>query len=124
MEEKGTICQPPIIELVAKYHEKATLEQFCRNENVLMDINAFVNTGLFGQNVHGERKLYDHQYKALKDAFIDRKNIVVTTGTGSGKTECFLLPIISDLITESKNWGTDRPRAMRAMILYPLNALA
>lgn len=89
-----------------------------------MDINAFVNTGLFGQNIHGERKLYDHQYKALKDAFIDRKHIVVTTGTGSGKTECFLLPIISDLITESKNWETNRPRAMRAMILYPLNALA
>lgn len=124
LEQKGTICQPPIIELVPKYHEKATLEQFCRNENVLMDINAFVNTGLFGQNTHGERKLYDHQYKALKDAFIDRKNIIVTTGTGSGKTECFLLPIISDLITESKNWSADRPRAIRAMILYPLNALA
>lgn len=124
LEEKGTICQPPIIELVPKYNEKATLEQFCRDENVLMDINAFVNTGLFGQNIHGERKLYDHQYKSLKDAFIDRKHIVVTTGTGSGKTECFLLPIISDLITESKNWETNRPRAMRAMILYPLNALA
>ena len=124
LEERGTICQPPIIELVPKYHEKATLEQFCRNENVSMDVNAFVNTGLFGGNIRGERKLYDHQYKALKDAFIDRKNIIVTTGTGSGKTECFLLPIISDLVRESKDWGTDRPRAMRAMILYPLNALA
>lgn len=124
LEEKGTICQPPIIELVPKYHEKATLKQFCIDEKVSMDINAFVNTGLFGPNIHGERKLYDHQYKALKDAFIDKKNIIVTTGTGSGKTECFLLPIISDLVIESQNWGLNRPRAMRAMILYPLNALA
>lgn len=124
LEEAGTICQPPIIEMVPRYHEKATLEQFCRDERVSMDINSFVNTGLFGGNIHGERKLYDHQYKALKDAFIDRKNIIVTTGTGSGKTECFLLPIISDLVTESASWTADRPRAMRAMILYPLNALA
>lgn len=124
LEETGTICQPPIVEMVPRYHEKATLEQFCRDEGVSMDINSFVNTGLFGGNSHGERKLYDHQYKALKDAFIDRKNIIVTTGTGSGKTECFLLPIISDLLTESTSWTPDRSRAMRAMILYPLNALA
>ena len=38
LEEKGTICQPPIIELVPKYNEKATLEQFCRDENVLMHL--------------------------------------------------------------------------------------
>lgn len=124
LEETGTICQPPIIELVPKYHEKATLEQFCHDEKVSMDVNAFVASGLFGGNTHSVRRLYDHQYKALKDAFINRKNIIVTTGTGSGKTECFLLPIISDLVKESENWGTDRPRAMRAMILYPLNALA
>ena len=110
LEEAGTICQPPIIEMVPRYHEKATLEQFCRDERVSMDINSFVNTGLFGGNIHGERKLYDHQYKALKDAFIDRKNIIVTTGTGSGKTECFLLPIISDLVTESASWTADRSR--------------
>lgn len=124
LREEGSICQPPIIELVPKYHEKATLKQFCHDEGVSLDINEFVNTGLFGEGIHGERRLYDHQYKALKDAFIDRKNIIVTTGTGSGKTECFLLPVISDLVTESKHWGSNRPRAMRAMILYPLNALA
>ena len=58
LEEAGTICQPPIIEMVPRYHEKATLEQFCRDERVSMDINSFVNTGLFGGNIHGERKLY------------------------------------------------------------------
>ena len=124
MKESGTICQPPIIELVPKYHEKASLAQFCRDEQVSEEINEFVNTGLFGNGGTIERKLYDHQYTALKEAFINRKNIIVTTGTGSGKTECFLLPIISDLVTESKTWGKSRPRAMRAMILYPLNALA
>lgn len=124
MNEPGTICQPPIIEIVPKYHEKATLRQFCETEGVSMEVNDFVNTGLFINSTHSERKLYDHQYESLKEAFINRKNIIVTTGTGSGKTECFLLPVISDLVTESAKWGNRHPRAMRTMILYPLNALA
>ena len=120
----GTISQPPIIELVPKYHEKATLEQFCLTEGAHLEINEFVNSGLFIGGDTMLRKLYDHQYAALKEAYLHRKNIVVTTGTGSGKTECFLLPIIADLVSESREWDKDRSRAIRAMILYPLNALA
>lgn len=124
LRTNGTISQPPIIEFVPKYHEKATLKEFCETENVSLDINDFVNSGLFVGGGTMMRKLYDHQYAALKEAFLNRKNIVVTTGTGSGKTECFLLPIIADLITESKEWDENRQRAIRTMILYPLNALA
>lgn len=124
LKTTGTICQPPIIELVPKYHERASLKEFCVNEGVNTQINDFINTGLFVNNSTIERKLYDHQYDALKEAFINRRNIVVTTGTGSGKTECFLLPVISDLIQESSTWKDNRPRAIRTMILYPLNALA
>lgn len=124
IKEAGTICQPPIIELVPKYHEKATLAEFCANEGVSTELNDFVNAGLFYNDKQQKRRLYDHQYEALKEAYLNRKHIVVTTGTGSGKTECFLLPVIADLITESKKWGKTRTRAMRTMILYPLNALA
>lgn len=124
IKEPGTISQPPIIEIVPKYHEKATLKEFCMAEGVNTELNEFVNCGLFSSEVTFERKLYDHQYEALKRAHIERKNIVVTTGTGSGKTECFLLPVIADLIKESRNWQDNRRRAMRTMILYPLNALA
>lgn len=124
INEVGTICQPPIIEIVPKYHEKATLAEFCTAERVSSELNDFVNTGLFVNGHQQERRLYDHQYAALKEAYINRKHIVVTTGTGSGKTECFLLPVIADLIEESKSWGKTRKRAMRTMILYPLNALA
>lgn len=122
--EAGTISQPPIIEIVPKYQEKATLKDFCIAEGVDTELDDFVNCGLFSQNGSIERKLYNHQYEALRATHIDRKNIVVTTGTGSGKTECFLLPIIADLIKESKLWQKQRQRAMRTMILYPLNALA
>lgn len=124
IKEPGTISQPPIIEIVPKYHEKATLRDFCATESINPELDDFVNCGLFSQSGHVERKLYDHQYEALKAAHIDHKSIIVTTGTGSGKTECFLLPVIADLVKESRFWGKQRDRAMRTMILYPLNALA
>lgn len=122
----ATICQPPIIEIVPKYEEECTIEDLCIRENIDIDFANFVNCGLFDGNSKIIRKLYTHQVKAIVKATAkERKDIVVTTGTGSGKTECFLLPLISDLINESKTWSKQgRPRAMRAIILYPLNALA
>src|SRR4029453_18997669 len=46
-----------------------------------------------------ERPLYQHQEEAIRKAVAGR-NVVVTTGTGSGKTESFLIPIINRLISE------------------------
>ena len=117
MEEPGTICQPPIIELVTKYHEKASLRDFCNSEGVSLEFNDFVNCGLFTNSGPQDRKLYDHQYAALKEAFINRKNIVVTTGTGSGKTESFMVPLITELAR------LNQPGSLKAIFLYPLNAL-
>jgi len=48
--------------------------------------------------------------------------MVVTTGTGSGKTECFLYPILNILLNESDS-KTLSP-GVRALLLYPMNALA
>lgn len=124
MSETGTICQPPIVELVPQYKGKASIDDFCKDNNISSDLAEFVQCGLFYNDRSETRILYSHQYDSLKEAFLNKKNIVVTTGTGSGKTECFLLPVIADLVKESATWGTDRKRAMRTMILYPLNALA
>ena len=50
---------------------------------------------------------------------------VVTTGTGSGKTECFLLPILGKFAREAQTHGSEfgATPAVRAMVLYPMNAL-
>lgn len=120
----SAICQPPIIEIVQKYKEECTIEELCIENNIDIDFANFVKSGLFDGNSAIIRRLYKHQADSIVKAHVERKNIVVTTGTGSGKTECFLLPLFADLIKESKQWSRDRPRAMRAMILYPLNALA
>lgn len=67
---------------------------------------------------------YTHQATALEATARDGRSLVVTTGTGSGKTETFLLPLLAKLAEEAAN----RPQsfktpAVRALVLYPMNAL-
>lgn len=65
-----------------------------------------------------DRKPYKHQLKSWKALLNQKKSIAVTTGTGSGKTECFMLPVIQDIYENSKN-----KEGINAIFLYPLNAL-
>ena len=89
---------------------------------------------------------YHHQERALT-ASLSGRDVVVTSGTGSGKTESFLLPVLARLVKESATWrkpdpdprpwwqsgggrfSAQRPgcegRApgVRALLLYPMNAL-
>lgn len=66
-------------------------------------------------------KLYLHQEEALRK-IQKGKNIVVTTGTGSGKTESFLIPIFDALMKEKEAGTLDA--GVRAILIYPMNALA
>lgn len=69
--------------------------------------------------------LFPHQIKSII-AFLEGKHIVVATGTGSGKTEAFMLPMIVHLAQEAERNSQTRsraPRAIRSLILYPMNAL-
>ena len=66
-----------------------------------------------------QRRLHIHQEAALLHAAND-ENYLVGTGTGSGKTEAFLYPMIDDILRDP-----DRARpGVRSVIVYPLNALA
>lgn len=70
-----------------------------------------------------DRPLYVHQERAIRTTYVNRENIVVATGTASGKTESFLYPILFELYREHLSGKLDEP-GVRAMILYPMNALA
>lgn len=65
---------------------------------------------------------YVHQLKSWKALLEDKKSIVVTSGTGSGKTECFMVPILNDLYEEFIQAGQSLT-GVQALFLYPLNAL-
>lgn len=66
-----------------------------------------------------DRKLYSHQDDAIRTA-VAGGNYLVATGTGSGKTESFLYPLINRLLASG---NLDKP-GVRAILIYPLNALA
>ena len=68
-------------------------------------------------------QLYMHQEQAVRATHLDSKNVVVATGTASGKTESFLYPILFELYHQHLAGKLEEP-GVRAMILYPMNALA
>jgi len=65
---------------------------------------------------------FEHQLTAWKALLNEKKSIVVTSGTGSGKTECFMVPILNDLATEYEK-SNKALVGVRALFIYPLNAL-
>lgn len=63
----------------------------------------------------GGKRLYKHQTEAIK-GILNGENMIVATGTSSGKTLCYQIPILNDLVTNPTP-------GLRAIIIYPLNAL-
>jgi len=164
LKTPGTICQDPWIEPLPKYlssgktpSELSEKDLPGLTQNEIEEFKSFISCGLIG-----DFPIYKHQAKMLFHA-LNGKNCVITAGTGSGKTEAFLLPLVAYLIHESKGWkapaspdvqsltwwkdekweeqwkknirmnkdslriqqrGHDRREsAMRALVLYPMNAL-
>lgn len=70
-----------------------------------------------------EKTPYAHQaesWNILSNPGDNGKALVVTSGTGSGKTECFMYPVLNDIYVQET---AERSNAIRAVFLYPLNAL-
>lgn len=65
---------------------------------------------------------YHHQEESLRNWW-EGKDVVVSTGTGSGKTECFLLPLLGHL-WNARRRNQANQRGVKAIVLYPMNALA
>jgi DEAD/DEAH box helicase domain-containing protein len=87
-----------------------------------------LGAGLFSERtIETLRKValppYAHQVDAWRLLCApDPVSVIVSSGTGSGKTECFLAPILDRLLRLSGG-GRDHLTGVRALMLYPLNAL-
>ena len=143
IRHRETIAQKPFVETTPPFQTKDYLK------DVKSPFIPPLLGELFSSQVLGRRPLYAHQEYALEKAWNAEGtpgNIVVATGTGSGKTEAFLLPILADIIREADGWteglnnlpdcgyienrawqhkrhAEKRFPAVHAIILYPMNAL-
>ena len=117
LEETDKFAKGPIIEATPPYKKGGTIEDLIEEGVLASDFSKFYSSAL-----PLDRSLYMHQEKAIRKVCKENRNIIVATGTGSGKTESFMIPILNELIKEREN-GELRP-GVRALLLYPMNALA
>jgi hypothetical protein len=124
LRQTGQFHQSPYLEPRVKYLGYRTLSEL--DDGDLPGLTgaarvAFLNllrVGLFGVD---EPRLYRHQVQMLRTV-LGGRSAVVTTGTGSGKTEAFLMPVLGHLVKERFAHRTRVP-GLRGLVLYPMNAL-
>ena len=105
--DQGLLWPPPRIGLNPAFETGTSVE-------------SMVNDGLLHphcQDIFGTIKPYRHQEEAIRAAQADR-NYVLTTGTGSGKSLAYIIPIVDHVLRTGSGTG------VKAVVIYPMNALA
>lgn len=115
--ETAKLVKGPLLQIALPYKPESSIQDLV-NEGILSPRFKDLCSDALSYN----RKLYSHQTKAIRKA-VQGRNLVVSTGTGSGKTETFLIPILNSLLQEQEV-GTLIQPGVRALLLYPMNALA
>ena len=98
MRKPGNLFSEPYIESSPAY---ATVEDGIAKSRVLPEHirHFFCRLSEYGLGVY--RTPFRHQIEALEHAWMGR-DLFVSTGTGSGKTECFLIPVINELLQQQE----------------------
>ena len=114
--DSGRFWPSPLLSLNPRYLNSLTIENLV-NEEILTKETGQIFRLDDGQTL----TLYRHQAEAISKAK-NRENFIVTSGTGSGKSLCFFIPIVDKIIRDLKVGGKER--STKAIIIYPMNALA
>ncbi len=118
IDKRDVLVKGPLLEASPPFALGRSIEQLV-NDTILHP--RFQK--LCSQALPYNRPLYLHQDRAITHLIQGKRNMIVATGTGSGKTESFLLPILNHLLQEQGD-GTLNAPGVRALLLYPMNALA
>lgn len=117
----GRYWPDPLIQINPNYKTCATIDQLCDDGVLSSKCRNIFKVGKDNDGNNGKpMSLYQHQTQAISLAK-ENKSFVVTTGTGSGKSLSFFIPIV-DAILRAKE--IDKTPRTRAVIIYPMNALA
>lgn len=107
---------PPLITINPRYEEGASIDRLVSDRILDTELNRIFAVGERREPI----RLHRHQERAVAKAQLG-ESFIVTTGTGSGKSLCFFIPII-DAVVRARRAG-EEPRT-RAIVIYPMNALA
>lgn len=113
LSEKSSFAKGPYLEVQDSFEKGKSISELIE-EGVLPK-------GFRKIRMPQERPLYKHQEVALRKAQAGG-NLIVSTGTGSGKTESFMIPILAHIIREHETKKLNP--GVRALLIYPMNALA
>jgi hypothetical protein len=125
LNRPGVIYQIPYIESTPRYQSGESFSAIKGLPSAALKVYAALSTAVDELPALLYDPPYKHQSDAIRHSLVDGKNLLIMTGTGSGKTESFLLPILGKLAREAHASPTafrDQP-AIRSLILYPMNAL-
>lgn len=114
--DEHTFLKGPILEAIPPFKKGCTLQNLI-DEGILSPRFVSLNQDLLPL----DRPLYLHQEQAIRRAVGEKRNLVVATGTGSGKTEIFIVTILNALFRQQES-SLLNP-GVRALLLYPMNAL-
>lgn len=121
----SVISKGPIIEINDIFKFGKTINELISEEVICKEFRNIekLKSGIkpYDYKIPLNRPLYLHQEKAIRKV-INGRSIVVSTGTGSGKTESFIIPILNELVKEYSEGTLDD--GVRAILIYPMNALA
>jgi len=111
LQEEARLWPEPLVQLSPAYQRDATVDELVSKGDLHPETGR-----IFRRPDGGTYRLYRHQVEAIR-LVLDGKSCVVTSGTGSGKTLCYFLPIVDTVLR--------RPDLRRpvALVVYPMNAL-
>ena len=125
LDRTGVIHQIPYIESTPRYQNGEPFAAIKGLPAAALEAYRTLSVASHGLPAILHDPPYKHQSDAIAQSLVAGKNLLIMTGTGSGKTESFLLPILGGLAREAAGNPAayrDHP-AVRALILYPMNAL-
>ena len=114
--ENGKFWPDPLITINPRFEQGKAIDELAEEGVLDPALNKIFAFG----DARTPIRLHRHQERSVAKAR-NRESFVVTTGTGSGKSLCFFVPII-DAIVRARRAG-ETPKT-RAIIIYPMNALA
>lgn len=116
-----TVSKGPFVEIKDSFKSGKSIDELIKNGTLSPLFTDLERNKKYPPKLPISRPLYLHQEKAV-EKIVSGKNVVISTGTGSGKSNCFLIPVINELLLEIEKGQLND--GVRAIFIYPMNALA